>query len=623
MDCAQTHLSSLQCPFEAVNYPKIRAAGSVLMLALLSHGSAFSQVVAPPGAATPPVGAQGAHIGGEKDFEDMTQQEKDAAKRAARERRFEVLRVCADPGNMPFSDTNAEGFENKIAETLAAAMGARVSYAWRPTFERGLTRQPMTELNICDVMVGVPSDFEALLTTTPLYRSTYVFAYRSDRGIRIKNLDDPVLKKLRIGVYETSGLRNALAAHGVKSNLVVMGTSHDSDLVPSHQPWRQVEQVVQGQLDVAAIWGPFAGWVVHSQHAPLTLEPTNLMDDTVPMEFSVAIGVRRFDAVLKYALENAMEAKKADVAAILDSFGVPLVECSECLVSGNLKAHGDYILAAGEDESADRPPVRSREPTRNVETRLAAGTTADDELHNAALAADLGRVTYLVTKKNGNVNSKGDDGETPLHLAVVNGDTEMLIFLLEHGAAVNEPDSDGYTPLALGAARNKTAALKLLISRGANIEAPIPGGYTPLFIATAEGKLASAAALIEAGANCRGGYGPQQLTLLMAVATQKPPERRLTQVMQKVGPVQLAEQLIAHGADVNATSSRGVTALMVAAAHDNAPMIGVLGRAGARPDMRSIEGQTAADIAAQNGSEAAARMLSLLGGTAGTEAPAR
>ena len=70
-------------------------------------------------------------------------------------------------------------------------MGAHVTYAWRPTFERGLTRQPMTDLNLCDVMVGMPTDYEALLTTTPIYRSTYVLAYRKDKGIDIKSLKDP------------------------------------------------------------------------------------------------------------------------------------------------------------------------------------------------------------------------------------------------------------------------------------------------------------------------------------------------------------------------------------------------------------------------------------------------
>jgi quinoprotein dehydrogenase-associated probable ABC transporter substrate-binding protein len=585
--------------------------GCVLLIGQCGTTSLLAQKA--PAETPAPTATQGAYIGGEKDFEDMTQQEKDAAKRAARERKFEVLRVCADPGNMPFSDTGGQGFENKIAEALASAMGARVNYAWRPTFERGLTRQPMSDLNICDVMVGVPSDYEALLTTIPLYRSTYVFAYRNDRGIHIKNLDDPALKKLKIGVYETSGLRNALANHGVKNNVEVMGTSHDSDLVPAHQPWRQVEQVVKGELDVAGVWGPFAGWVAHTQNAPLVLQPTNLMDDTVPMEFSVAIGVRRYDAVLKYALEYAMDAKKEEIAGILKTYGIPLVQCSDCLVSGDLPAHGDYILSASEDETEDRPPERTHTSTREVEARLASGVSANEELHNAALAADLDRVIFLLSKKKADVNSRGaDDGETPLHHAVINGDVEMIGALLDRHADINEADTDGYTPLALAAARNKTSAIKLLLARGAAIEAPIPGGYTPVFVAVAQGKLSAAKVLIEAGAQCKGGFGPQQLTLLMAVATQAPPERRLIQVLQKVGPVEIAEELIKHGADVNAVSSHGVTALMVAAAHDNAPIIGALTHAGAKIDTKSAEGQTALDIAVQNGNEAAIRMLKLM-----------
>jgi quinoprotein dehydrogenase-associated probable ABC transporter substrate-binding protein len=556
--------------------------------------------------------AQSAYIGGEKDFEDMSRQERDAAKAAARQRKFATLRVCADPGNMPFSNSRAEGFENKIAEALAGALGAQVTYAWRPTFERGLTRQTMTDLNICDIMVGVPTDYEVLLTTTPLYRSTYVLAYRNDKGFDVKSLKDPVLKRVRVGVYETSGLRNALANQDVKNNVIVMGTSHDADLVPEHQPWRQVEQVVDGQLDIAGVWGPFAGWVKETRHAPLTLVPTNLMDDTVPMEFTVAIGVRKSDAVVKYALEDAMEAKKQEIGAILKAYGVPLVQCSECLISGDLPAHGDYILEASEDESEDRPPERGHVSHAQVEKWLAEGSNVNDELGNAALAADLERVKYVLAKHGVDVNSKGSDGETPLHHAVINSDNEMIELLLAHKVRIDEPDSDGYTPLALAAARNKTRAIKLLTSRGANVEAQIPGGYTPLFIAVGEGKLAAAKALIDAGAKCDVVEGPQHFTLLMAIATQLPPERRIIQVMQQVGPVDLAQELLRHNADVNAVSTKGVTALIIAAAHDNAPMIGLLVRAGASTETRSPEGQTALDIATQNGNDSATRTLQLV-----------
>jgi len=554
---------------------------------------------------------QNAYVGGEKDFEDMSQQERDAARKLARSRRISLLRVCADPGNMPFSDNHAAGFENRIAEALADSMGARVSYAWRPTFERGLTRQPMSDLNLCDVMIGVPADFEALLTTAPLYRSTYVLAYRADRRIRIGSLADPWLKQARIGVYETSGLRNALARNGIKNNVVVLGTSHDADLVPEHQPWHQVEQVVNGELDVAGVWGPFAGWVKTRQHAPLVLQPTNLMDDTVPMEFSVAIGVRKYDAVMKYALEDAMENRKEAIAAILNEFGVPLVQCSECLISGSIPAHGDYILETSEEESADAPPLRGQTTLADLRRALAHGADANEELYNATMAADMERAKFLLGRGGVDVNYKGYDGETPLHLAVINSDLEMITLLLDRKAHIDEPDRDGYTPLALAAARNKTKAVRLLTSRGANLETAIPGGYTPLFVAVGAGKLAAARALIDAGARCDVIEGPQHLTTLMAVATQKPPERRFIQVVQVVGPVELAQELVKHGADANAASSHGVTALMIAAAHDNAPMIGVLIRAGAHTDAKSQEGQTAMDIAQQNGSDSAARTLQL------------
>jgi quinoprotein dehydrogenase-associated probable ABC transporter substrate-binding protein len=581
-------------------------------LLILAMPAANSQTPAPPQAQ-----GQSAYIGGEKDFEDMSQQERDAAKASARNKKVDILRVCADPGNMPFSDTKGQGFENKIAEVLAEAMGGRVTYAWRPTFERGLTRQPMNDLNLCDVMIGVPTDFEALLTTTPLYRSTYVFAYRNDKGFNIKSLKDPALSKARVGVYETSGLRNALANHGVKSNIVVMGTSHDSDLVPEHQPWHQVEQVVKGELDIAGVWGPFAGWVKQTQHAPIVLVPTNLMDDTVPMEFSVAIGVRKYDAVMKYALEDAMETKKKEIGAILTAYGVPLVQCSDCLISGDIPSHGDYILEASEDETADRPPERTVAPRPQVEKWLAQGTSVNEELNNAAMAADIERVKYLLTKKGIDINNKGSDGETPLHLAVVNSDNELITLLLDRKARIDEPDQDGYTPLALAAARNKTSAIKLLTSRGANVEAAVSGGYTPLFIAIGEGKLAAAKALIDAGAKCDVVEGPQHFTTLMAVATQKPPERRIVQVLQVVGPVELAQELIKHGANASAATTKGVTALMIAAAHDNAPMIGVLMRAGARADVKSEEGQTALDIANQNGNDSATRTLQLFQASSG------
>ncbi len=85
----------------------------------------------------------------------------------------------------------------------------------------------------------------------------------------------------------------------MSDNVVIHYLSHDADLVPEHQPGYQVQQVVDGKLDIAAVWGPFAGYYKAMKHAPLTIQPVNLMEDDVPMEFDMAIAVRRTDTELR------------------------------------------------------------------------------------------------------------------------------------------------------------------------------------------------------------------------------------------------------------------------------------------------------------------------------------
>jgi ABC-type nitrate/sulfonate/bicarbonate transport system substrate-binding protein len=103
-------------------------------------------------------------------------------------------------------------------------------------------------------MISIPTGYANLLTTEPLYRSTYVLAYRNDSGIDIDGFDDPDLKKLRIGVFQTSAIRRVLAQHGIFENVSVHVVSHDADINVKSQPWYQVQQVVDGELDIAAVW---------------------------------------------------------------------------------------------------------------------------------------------------------------------------------------------------------------------------------------------------------------------------------------------------------------------------------------------------------------------------------
>ena len=224
-----------------------------------------------------------------------------------------------------------------------------------------MTRETF-DTNMCDVLLDLPAVYEPALTTFPIYRTTYVLAYRSDRGIDIKDFDDPELKKLKIGVFQTSSMREVLAQRGLSANLKLHTLSHNADLKPENQPWRQVQDVIDGKLDVAGVWGPFAGWLKTMKGQPIAIEPVNLWEDVVPMEFELAAGVRRTDARLKYMLELALEATKGEIEKILTDYGVPLVAVQP------LPRAGRRCPRTAPTPSRRAPPT-SRSPRRQAPTR--------------------------------------------------------------------------------------------------------------------------------------------------------------------------------------------------------------------------------------------------------------
>ncbi|MGA2862150.1 MAG: quinoprotein dehydrogenase-associated putative ABC transporter substrate-binding protein [Steroidobacteraceae bacterium] len=503
-----------------------------------------------------------------------------------------ALRVCADPGNMPFSNEAGEGLENKIAVVLAQALGTKVEYYFRPTIERGLTRTTLYA-DECDLMLDMPVDSERVLTSTPVYRTTFVLAYRNDRGIAIKNLDDPRLKRLKVGVYQTSAIREALAEHDVIGNVFIHYLSHDADLVPEHQPGYQVQQVIDGQLDIAAVWGPFAGYYKAMKHAPLTLKPVNLMEDAVPMEFDMALAVRSSDRELLARLEQALHDQRDTIHSILTDFGVPLVHCDTCLISGDLPSHGPYKPAAA-------PPEPSGHEKQTVTIAmlnnwLAHGANVDMELSDAVIADDMLRVAYLLEKKHASIDAQDLQGETPLHHALVRRWEPMIKYLLDHGASVTVTDRDGWSPLMTAAWTDDAASIKLLVAHKADPNFAGPGNLKPLAIALEYGKDAAAVALVDAGADYRHPMGDAGYTpLMLAVAGRSEAA---------------AQALILKGADVNASNAGGVTALMVAAADGQTTLVALLVRSGANIGAQSERGDTALSIARAKGHQAVIKLL--------------
>jgi quinoprotein dehydrogenase-associated probable ABC transporter substrate-binding protein len=519
---------------------------------------------------------------------------------------------------MPLSNIKLEGFQNKLATLLGEAMGAHVTYSWRPFIERGLTRETFGR-DMCDAMFDMPTNYGSLLTTFPVYRSTYVLAYRNDKGLELTGLDDPKLKDLKIGVFQTSGIREALAKRGVVDNVSLQTQTHDADLIIEHQPWWVVQKVLNGELDVAAVWGPFAGWLTAMKHEPLTILPVNLEEDRVPLEFDLGIGVRKTDAFLKYMLEFALEDKAEEVAQILKDYGVPLVQCSRCIVPGDLPSHGSYTALAQSDFKA-RPDLASPDQIvtkEKLENWLAEGADITQELSNAVIADDFDRVKFLVSK-GADVNKVDGQGWTPLQSAARQRRDKMARLLIELGADPNVGDP---TPLVAAVMRDHVPTIKVLLEKGADLEKPGQQGFKPLPLAIAEDKYESAKILLESGADVNSVSGDDGLTPLMIAAGQTSPAEGAMFLPGSTRPTDIARGLIDRGANVNAQSKNGVTPLMIAATHNNAPMIGMLIDAGADVSLKNNLGQTASEVAEKNGNLEAQQAILVLSSSKAAAAP--
>lgn len=500
------------------------------------------------------------------------------------------LRVCADPGNMPFSNSRGEGYEQKIAQVIADALGTNVQYYYRPGMERGLTRTTLNAEN-CDLMLDMPSDAEGVLATTPLYRSTFVLATRSDRNLSFETLDDPRLKNLKVGVYQTSAIREALSEHDVQNNTVVQYLSHDADTNPEDAPVYQVQQVVDGALDVAAVWGPFAGYYKVMKHAPLTIEPVNRMEDQFPLEFDMTLVVRKQNRELRDQIENVLHQQKDKIHSILVDYGVPLVQCSDCIIDGNLPSHGPYQPISAPEYHG---PAIQNVTTAMVDDWLAHGSKVSVELNNAVIAADPVRVSYLVERKHADVNARDPQGNTPLTNAVRVKSLDMVKYLVEHHADVTRADSDGWTPVMTAAWLDDAGLVEYLATHKADINARNPAGLTPLAIAAEYGKDVSVVALIKAGSNVNQRIGSGYTPLMLAVAGQSDRSTRA---------------LLDHGADVNAKNSGGLTALMIAAAANKVELASMLIKAGADTNAKDETGRTALQIAREKGNDAVVKVL--------------
>ena len=236
----------------------------------------------------------------------------------------EPLRVCADPDNLPYSHRDGSGFENRIAALLAEELGAPLELAWAP-LQRGFVRKTAGQ-GLCEVYVGVPTAYERVATTRPMYRSTYVVVQPT--GKPPLDFASSSIQQQRIGVqlpggdFSVTAPGHALVTRGALDRVVgfpVVGAQ------PSAQ--RMVAAVADGSLDAAIIWGPQAGWWVKRTGDALSMRLAALPEEpgAPPAAFSISVGVARSRKELVPLLDAALERRRADIERILDAYGVPRI----------------------------------------------------------------------------------------------------------------------------------------------------------------------------------------------------------------------------------------------------------------------------------------------------------
>ena len=241
-----------------------------------------------------------------------------------------VLRVCADPNNLPFSDRSGQGFENHLAALLASDRGARLEYTWWAQ-RRGFLRNTLAAAR-CDVVIGMPVHADRVKTTQPYYRSSYVFVSRAGAGLDITSLADPRLRQLRVGVQligddaSNSPPAHALSGRGIVKNVVgypVFGDyARSSPLAPI------VDAVENRDVDIAIVWGPTAGYFARRRPVPLELRPVapDPAFPALPFAFDIAMAVRPGDAALAAELDDFIGRRRGDIERVLHDYGVPVIK---------------------------------------------------------------------------------------------------------------------------------------------------------------------------------------------------------------------------------------------------------------------------------------------------------
>lgn len=250
-----------------------------------------------------------------------------------------LLRVCADPNNLPYSNQQLQGFENRMAEMIAGDLGMKLTYVWYP--QRSAFFRKTLDSGVCDVVMGVPAGMDEAIATRPYYFSSYAFLTRRDSHLQIASFDDPRLHSLRIGVHilgdqdDSLPPVHALISRGIVGNLV--GYSIFGNLSEQNPAADLIQAVARKDVDVAVVWGPLAGYFARLSKVPLEITPiaADPAHPALPMIFGIGIGVRPGDLGLRRQLDAEVQRRRPQIRQLLASYGIPQVSAPSVEQGGN------------------------------------------------------------------------------------------------------------------------------------------------------------------------------------------------------------------------------------------------------------------------------------------------
>ncbi len=234
-----------------------------------------------------------------------------------------VLRVCADPRNLPFSNEKGEGFENKLAELFAEKLQKKLDYMYFPQ-AAGFVRMTLVA-HRCDVIMGFPQGDDLVQGTNPYYRTAYALVAKQGSGLdEVAALEDQRLKGKHIGVVAGTPPATNMAAYGLMTNAksypLMIDTRFDSSTVA------MINDLMSGEIDAGVLWGPMAGYYARQANPPLHVTPLVKETSGPRLAYRIGMGVRPADQNWKRLLNRLIQENQPAINKILLDFGVPLLD---------------------------------------------------------------------------------------------------------------------------------------------------------------------------------------------------------------------------------------------------------------------------------------------------------